>query len=256
MAEFSGNSVMVFCGACQMATKVKLLILLLLSSCFFFSQKKKKKQVCLVLKILGVTAVVLTGQMSQNARLLALTRFKGWSSLVCCCFVFGLFQPLFCLANEKNVLVATDVASRGLDIPSVDLVVNFDMPTAPKDYVHRVGRTARAGRSGNAVTFVTQYDVETFKRIEGLIGIKMEAYPCEEQEALSLLPQAETAEKLAADQLREQDQEDKEKKKKSKKSRQRNANFANGGDVGEGGDSERSSATSFIKRAKVEKKKL
>lgn len=79
---------MVFCGACQMAAKV-----------------------CLILKILGLTAVVLTGQMSQKARLLALTRFK---------------------ANEKNVLVATDVASRGLDIPSVDLVVNFDMPIAPK----------------------------------------------------------------------------------------------------------------------------
>ncbi len=60
---------------------------------------------------------MLTGQMSQKARLLALTRFKS---------------------NEKNVLVATDVASRGLDIPSVDLVVNFDMPTAPK--VHKNNR--------------------------------------------------------------------------------------------------------------------
>lgn len=59
-------------------------------------------------------------------------------------------------AGERNLLVATDVASRGLDIPEVDVVINYDVPTNSKDYVHRVGRTARAGRSGRSLTFVTQ----------------------------------------------------------------------------------------------------
>ena len=67
--------------------------------------------------------------------------------------------------------VATDVAARGLDISSVDVVINYDVPQNSKDYVHRVGRTARAGRSGRSVTIVTQYDVEMFQKIEHLTEV-------------------------------------------------------------------------------------
>ena len=76
-----------------------------------------------------------------------------------------------------RILVATDIASRGLDIPTVDLVINYDIPTLPRDYVHRVGRTARAGRAGQAVTLVTQHDVVLLHRIEELVGVQMSELP-------------------------------------------------------------------------------
>ena len=76
--------------------------------------------------------------MSQTKRLGSLARFRQ---------------------RDANILVATDVASRGLDIPSVDLVINFDLPMSPKDYIHRVGRTARAGKAGRAVSLISQYEI-------------------------------------------------------------------------------------------------
>ena len=88
-----------------------------------------------MLRNLGFSAICLHGQMSQTKRLGALGKFK---------------------AGGRNILIATDVASRGLDIAGVDVVINYDVPQSSKDYVHRVGRTARAGRAGKSVTFVTQ----------------------------------------------------------------------------------------------------
>ncbi|PYH41350.1 ATP-dependent RNA helicase DBP8 [Aspergillus saccharolyticus JOP 1030-1] len=76
-------------------------------------------------------------------------------------------------AAAARILVATDVASRGLDIPAVELVVNYDVPRNPDDYVHRVGRTARAGRKGEAVTLVGQRDVGLVLAIEERVGRKM-----------------------------------------------------------------------------------
>ena len=79
-------------------------------------------------------------------------------------------------ASAARILVATDVAARGLDIPEVKLVVNYDIPRDPDDYIHRVGRTARAGRKGDAVTFVGQRDVDLVLAIEQRVGRTMEAW--------------------------------------------------------------------------------
>ena len=95
-------------------------------------------------------------------------------------------------------------ARRGLDIPSVDIVINFDIPTHSKDYIHRVGRTARAGRSGKSITLVTQYDVELIQRIEQVIGKQMELWSTDAEEIALLRERSEEAARLAAVELREQ----------------------------------------------------
>ena len=115
-----------------------------------------------MLRHLGFDSICLHGQMNQTQRLSSLNQFK---------------------AGTRKLLVATDVASRGLDIAQVDIVINFDIPKNSKDYVHRVGRTARAGRSGRAITFVTQYDVEGFQKIESLIGRKLDEFDQVSEEA-------------------------------------------------------------------------
>jgi ATP-dependent RNA helicase RhlE len=76
-----------------------------------------------------------------------------------------------------DILVATDVVSRGIDIDGIDLVINYDIPRDAEDYVHRVGRTARAARKGTALTFVSPTDQVRFKRIEALIGASIEKLP-------------------------------------------------------------------------------
>ncbi|EMD90469.1 hypothetical protein COCC4DRAFT_159908 [Bipolaris maydis ATCC 48331] len=86
-------------------------------------------------------------------------------------------------AQAARILVATDVAARGLDIPEVALVINFDVPRDPDDYIHRVGRTARAGRVGTAITLIGQRDVELVLAIEARVGKKMEEF---EEEGVSV----------------------------------------------------------------------
>ncbi|KAJ9537698.1 hypothetical protein OSB04_030431 [Centaurea solstitialis] len=136
----------------------------------------------LMLRNLGLRAIPISGQMTQAKRLGALNKFK---------------------AGECNILICTDVASRGLDIPSVDMVINYDIPTNSKDYIHRVGRTARAGRSGVAISLVNQYELEWYIQIEKLIGKKLPEFPAEEAEVLLLLERVTEAKRLSLMKIKE-----------------------------------------------------
>jgi len=148
----------------------------------FCSTCNNVKRICLLLRHLGFHAIPLHGQMSQSKRLGALNKYKS---------------------KSRTILIATDVASRGLDIPHVDIVVNFDIPTHSKDYIHRVGRTARAGKSGRSITFVTQYDVELYQRIEELIEKKLPLHPMVEEEVMLLVERVTEAQRYAKMELRD-----------------------------------------------------
>lgn len=88
------------------------------------------------------------------------------------------------MSNFKNrsvkVLIGTDIISRGIDVVGIELVINFDTPNDPEDYVHRVGRTARADSKGEAITFVNDKDQYKFQRIESLIGLEIDKKPLPE----------------------------------------------------------------------------
>jgi len=101
----------------------------------------------------GIESDAIHGNKSQGARTRALKRFKD---------------------NELRVLVATDIAARGIDIDALPHVVNFDLPNVPEDYVHRIGRTGRAGVSGRAVSLVSAEDRPLLAAIERLVGQRIE----------------------------------------------------------------------------------
>ena len=101
------------------------------------------------LKRRGLAAEAIHGDMSQKVREQVLNEFRG---------------------GKLKYLVATDVAARGLDIPEVSHVFNYDIPEDSEAYVHRIGRTARAGRSGCAVTFVGEWDADKLPPIQKIVG--------------------------------------------------------------------------------------
>ncbi|TRM68078.1 P-loop containing nucleoside triphosphate hydrolase protein [Schizophyllum amplum] len=130
----------------------------------------------LLLKTLGIRSTALHSRLTQRERLASL----------------GLFR-----AAVVPVLISTDVGARGLDIADVALVVNWDIPMEPEEYTHRVGRTARAGRHGVAVSFVTERDEERVLGIEERIKTKLEEMVLPEEGVLAKLNAVATAKRLA-----------------------------------------------------------
>ncbi len=125
----------------------------------FCSTKDKAKLLTHDLKKLKLSADQIHSDIDQNGRENVLNRFKS---------------------RDLNILIATDILSRGIDIEDIDLVINFDVPVDAEDYVHRVGRTARAAAEGEAITLISEKDQQRFHAIEELIGstvVKMEIPP-------------------------------------------------------------------------------
>ncbi|HEX8215623.1 MAG TPA: DEAD/DEAH box helicase [Allosphingosinicella sp.] len=120
----------------------------------FSNRKTTVRELYTSLKRSGFAAGQIHGDMEQPERIKELDRFK---------------------AEEINILVASDVAARGLDIKGVSHVFNFDVPWQPDDYIHRIGRTGRAGATGTAITLATGADADAIAAIEKLTGQKIQA---------------------------------------------------------------------------------
>lgn len=165
------------------------------SMIIFTRTKANAERISGLANLLEFNATALHGDLNQNQRTGALDLFK---------------------AGKRTILVATDVAARGLDIPSVDVVINYDIPVDSKSYIHRVGRTARAGRSGKSISLVSQYDLELILRIEEVLGKKL---PKESVDKDIILALRDSVDKANGEVVKELSRRNKEKIARGKGSR-------------------------------------
>jgi ATP-dependent RNA helicase RhlE len=143
--------------ACPQTQKRKLLTSLLNTNNWyqvlvFTRTKHGANRLATQLERAGIQSLAIHGNKSQNARTRALDAFKS---------------------GQVRVLVATDIAARGLDIPKIDMVVNFELPQVAEDYVHRIGRTGRAGASGSAIALVSTEERPLLSAIERVMNQKV-----------------------------------------------------------------------------------
>ncbi|HEV2080111.1 MAG TPA: DEAD/DEAH box helicase [Allosphingosinicella sp.] len=142
----------------------------------FSNRKTTVRELYTSLKRSGFAAGQIHGDMEQPERIKELDRFK---------------------AEEINILVASDVAARGLDIKGVSHVFNYDVPWQPDDYIHRIGRTGRAGATGTAITLATSADADAIASIEKLTGQKIPAVEGSAAAARAEKPEEKSEEKPA-----------------------------------------------------------
>ncbi|KAA1473477.1 DEAD-domain-containing protein [Dentipellis sp. KUC8613] len=168
----------------------------------FCARARTAAYVTHLLQELGIRSAALHARLAQRARLGALQLFR---------------------AGVVPVLVCTDVGARGLDVPDVALVVNWDLPGGAEEYTHRVGRTARAGRGGVAVSLVTERDEERVGRIEARIKTKLVEMELPEGKVLEKLNAVSTAKRVANMELHDSNFGERERIHQKKARRQRAA---------------------------------
>lgn len=122
----------------------------------FASTKESVKKLDRALHRIGLRVKSIHSDLDQSEREHVLREFKN---------------------KQLSILIGTDVLSRGIDVEGIDLVINYDVPPDPEDYIHRIGRTARAASTGTAITFVNDADQRKFSRIENLIGKEIPKIP-------------------------------------------------------------------------------
>ena len=133
----------------------------------FCSAKRSCDNLVKKLEARGITAVAMHGNKEQRARSKALREFKE---------------------GKTRVLIATDVAARGIDIESLPCIINFELPRSPKDYIHRIGRTGRAGETGFAISLIAHHEYAHFSVIEKHANIELEREQIEGFEADAVAP--------------------------------------------------------------------
>jgi ATP-dependent RNA helicase DDX49/DBP8 len=161
----------------------------------FVSMKKTCEIISAMLTQLEISNVALHAGISQTRRLASLGKFRS---------------------RLERILVATDVASRGLDIPSVDLVINYDLPYSGKEYVHRIGRTGRAGKRGDSITLITPKDVQRFLDIEKMIAKKLTEFKVSDDSVAELMKSVNPAKRIAQIRLEEYLDKQKDLKRKNR----------------------------------------
>lgn len=126
----------------------------------FANRRDQTRRLTELLKAYGIQCEQISGEVDQNKRVRTLERFKQ---------------------GDLPVLVATDVAGRGLHVDQISHVINFSLPEDPEDYIHRIGRTGRAGNKGMSISFAAEDDAFAIPKIEALLGHKLEcSYPSDE----------------------------------------------------------------------------
>ena len=170
--KHTGNSKDGFSQAVKDALKDVLRAAHFKNAIVFCNRKTTVRELTTSLRRSGFAVGQIQGDMDQAQRIAELDRFKK---------------------DEINVLVASDVAARGLDVKGVSHVVNFDVPWQPDDYIHRIGRTGRAGAKGISITLATSADREAIAGIEKLTGFKIARVGKVEDVAPEPAPQREPA---------------------------------------------------------------